>query len=382
VTSHAVVNAAGFVTTLGGAPLHPDAVEALVAASTRSYDVTALAEATGAELASLIGVPSVAVTAGAAAGLALAVAAATVGDNPAAADALPLTDGTLRVVAQATLGSSYERMVRLTGARVDRVGVPSRPGLGQTLPWQLDAALAAPAAAVVHTVTTDDAAIRLEEVCRIAHRRGVPVVVDAAAELPPPSALTRFVEQGADLVVFSGGKALRGPQASGLVLGRLDLVATVRRLQEDADVDPVLWQARTGADPWQQGIGRAMKVAPPTILALAAAARAFLVHDHDADADAFADWLSELSDSLAAGTLVAPRGRDGFYPSLVFDLGPELARTAWGALADHSPSVRASQADLASGVLRIRPEAVAHHERAVVADALQLALRSGLLASR
>ncbi|HTY73815.1 MAG TPA: aminotransferase class V-fold PLP-dependent enzyme [Actinomycetes bacterium] len=376
-----VVNAAGFVTGLGGATLHPAAIEALADASARHYDVTALAAATGDELARLIGVPGAAVTAGAAAGLTLAVGAAIVGDDPTLADAMPMQSERVRVVTQTTLSNAYERVVRLTGARIDHVGVPSRPGLGQTLPWQLDGALSEPAAAVLHTVASDDAAVSLEEVIRIAHRRGVPVVVDAAAELPPASALRTFVEQGADLVVFSGGKALRGPQASGLVLGRPDLVATVRRLQEDTDVDPVLWHETTGSDPWQQGIGRPMKVPPSTILALAAAVKAFLMHDHDADADAAADWLSGLRDALGVGRLVAPRGRDGFFPSLAFDLGPARARQAWRALADGLPSVRAAQAELGGGVLRIRPEAVAGSERDTVADALLRIRHSGLLDS-
>src|SRR5260370_961840 len=76
--------------------------------------------------------------------------------------------------------------------------------------------------------TVATGALSLSETVRIAHARGIPVVADAAAQLPPPENLWAFTQAGADLVIFSGGKALRGPQASGLVLGQETLIEAVR----------------------------------------------------------------------------------------------------------------------------------------------------------
>jgi L-seryl-tRNA(Ser) seleniumtransferase len=207
------------------------------------------------------------VVAGAAAGLVLAVAACIAGDDPAIAESLPVAGG-YRVVAQTALHNAYDRLVRLTGVEVTTVGYASRAGMGQTLPWQLDAALRQPAVAVLHTITSDTGALPIETVVEVAHEHAVPVVVDAAAELPPVTNLSRFLLAGADVVVFSGGKAIRGPQASGLLLGRADLVRSVRAQQDDTDADRELTLARTGRVLWQQGIGRAMKVSCETMLAL------------------------------------------------------------------------------------------------------------------
>jgi L-seryl-tRNA(Ser) seleniumtransferase len=367
-----VINAAGFVTSLGGGQVSPAVAGVIARASMRCYDVTELARAAGERIARLAGAPAAAVTAGAAAGLVLGVAACITGDDPARADALPVPPGAARVVCQLTQANAYERVVRLTGAQLHRCGLPTRPGLGQTQEWELEAALASPGVVcVLHTVIDDPGAIPLRRVCDMARVRGVPVVVDAAAQLPPTGNLTQFLGAGADLVVFSGGKALRGPQASGLVLGRPDLIAVIRRLQEDTDADPVVWAAHGRGALWQQGIGRAMKVGPETILGTEAALAEFLSRDHSAEAREQESWLSGLAGDLGSWTVIPAGGRAHFYPSLVRALTPAAARAGWHALAACTPSVRAAAAELAAGVLRIRPEAVRMTEREHVRAALE-----------
>jgi len=365
------VNAAGFVTGLGGGPVSPAVADVIARACMRCYDVTELAGAAGERMARLAGAPAAAVTAGAAAGLVVGVAACITGDDPARADALPVPPGAARVVCQLTQANSYERVVRLTGAELLRCGLPTRPGLGQTQAWELEAALASPGVVcVLHTVIDDPGAIPLRRVCEMAHARGIPVVVDAAAQLPPAGNLTRFLGAGADLVVFSGGKALRGPQASGLVLGRPDLISVIRRLQEDTDADSEVWAAQGRGALWQQGIGRAMKVGPETILGTEAALAEFLGRDHSAEAGEQESWLSSLAGGAGSWTVI-PGGRAHFYPSLARTLKPAAARGSWHALAAHVPSVRAVQSELMAGILRIRPEAVLMTEREHVRAALE-----------
>jgi len=280
--------------------------------------------------------------------------------------------GAARVVCQLTHANAYERVVRLTGAQLHRCGLPTRPGLGQTEAWELEAALASPGVVcVLHTVIDDPGAIPLRRVCEMAHSRAIPVVVDAAAQLPPAGNLTRFLGAGADLVVFSGGKALRGPQASGLVLGRPDLTSIIRRLQEDTDADSGVWTAQGRGALWQQGIGRAMKVGPETILGTEAALAEFLGRDHDAEAREQESWLNGLAGDLGSWTVIPAGGRAHFYPSLTRTLTPAGARAGWHALAACSPSVRAAASELKSGILRLRPEAVRMTEREHVRAALE-----------
>jgi L-seryl-tRNA(Ser) seleniumtransferase len=108
--------------------------------------------------------------------------------------------------------------------------------------------------------------VSLPEAAQIAHEKGVRIVVDAAAELPPMSNLTAFLHAGADLVIFSGGKGLRGPQASGLVLGKKELIEACR-----ANGNP------------NNGIGRPMKVGKEEIAGVVAAVERFASLDHEAE---------------------------------------------------------------------------------------------------
>jgi L-seryl-tRNA(Ser) seleniumtransferase len=378
-SSAPIVNAAGFVTTLGGAPLEPEVADLLAAASQRSWDVAAVAEATGARLAELCGAPAACVVAGTAAGLVLSVAAVLAGDDPGRAAALPRRPGAARVVVQTALHSSYDRVVRLTGVDIEPVGYASRPGLGRTLPWQIEEVLGPPTVAVLHTVADDPGAVPLADVTAMAHQHGVPVIVDAAAQLPPVENLSRFLEDGADLVIFSGGKALRGPQGTGLVLGRADLVSSIRVQQEDMDVDPVLYEVRTGRPVSQHGIGRAMKVGADAMLALTLAVERFVVRDHQAEADALMEWLTDLIEVLGVGELIPPGRADSFYPSAVVRLKPDLARRCAVELAAGTPSVMVSQSELNAGIVRIRPEALEHNGRDVVRN--RLVALAGLLAA-
>ena len=113
---------------------------------------------------------------------------------------------------------------------------------------------------------TSRRALPLEEVCRIAHQRGVPVIVDAASTLPPRANLHRYLDVGADMVLFSGGKGVRGPQGTGILCGRKDLIEAAAA---NASPNPFL--------------GRPMKVAKEEIVGLVTALELFVQEDEEAE---------------------------------------------------------------------------------------------------
>ena len=209
-----VISAAGFVTSLGGGTL-PEPVRAAVleaaSATWRPDDLQAwagevIAETTGAEAGW--------VTAGAAAGLTLAAAACIARKEPSAIDALPDPAGRpAEIIVQRGHRNAYDRTFRTAGARIVEVGYPLIEGVGLTYEWQIEAAFSERTVAVGHLALADDEGVPLRRLCELAAAHDVPVIVDAAAELPPAANLRRFVDEGAALVAFSGGKAIRGPRA-------------------------------------------------------------------------------------------------------------------------------------------------------------------------
>lgn len=369
-----VVNAAGFVTTLGGAPVEDAVLAAQSALGRVNVEVRALADWAGLQLAAATGAEAGWVTAGAAAGLALAAAACIAGSDPARARALPHGPNRPEIIVQRSLHNAYNHALELGGAHLVEVGYPSRPGLGRTYAWEIEAAIGEQTVAIAHAVMLDDGAIPLEAVVEIARRHGLPVIVDAAAELPPVTNLRAFVEAGADLVVFSGGKAIRGPQASGILAGRADLVASARLQQLDMDVDPVIWREQEGAEPPQHGIGRSMKVGKEEIVGLVIALERFQATDHDEQARELEDWLRAAAGSIKGATIRPGGTARGFYPRLVLPIGRERARAIYRALVASSPSVRVAQPGLEAGEIVICPEAIALTDRDHVVRSLTDAL--------
>ena len=215
------INAAANGTSIGGSIMLPEVVAAMREAGRSYVSIPELLERAGSRIAELTGVEACAITNGAAAGVAVSVAACMTGSSNARVHQLPETAGMKdEVIVQRMQINFYELMIRLAGARIVPVGLANR-----TYRWHLEAAFTPQTAAVVHfpaySPPTD---LPIDQVIELAHSRGVPVIVDAAAEFPPFSILSHYWKLGADLAIFSGGKGLRGPQSSGLILGRKDLV--------------------------------------------------------------------------------------------------------------------------------------------------------------
>jgi D-glucosaminate-6-phosphate ammonia-lyase len=363
-----VISAAGFVTSLGGGTLPPVVREAIAEAAAATWRPDDLQAWAGSVIAETTGAEAGWVTAGAAAGLTLSAAACIARTHPAAIDALPDTGSRpAEIIVQRGHRNAYDRAFRVAGARIVEVGYPWIEGVGLTYEWQLEAAFSENTVAVGHLALADDAGVPLRRVCELAAAHGVPVLVDAAAELPPAANLRRFVDEGAAAVAFSGGKAIRGPQGSGILAGRRELIESVRLQTLDMDVDVVAWAEREGTEPPHHGLGRSMKVGKEQIVGAAVALAEFARRDHDAEADEHARWLDSLRGSVA---LPAQVRRDlHFYPRLVVEAGPG-ARACAARLAAASPPIVVPHAPLARGELVVCPEAIVPDDRPLVEQAL------------
>lgn len=276
-----VLNADARLTRLGGSLMPAEVRRAMDDAAASYVDIVELHDAVGRRLAALTRNEAACVTTGAAAGLTLATLACMTGDDPAAIARTPDRSGLpSKVVYQRPHCIAYLPSIALAGATLVEIGVEP-----EVHPAELELAIDDDTAAVLFVAGAhlSEGALPLEEVVAIAHARDVPVIVDAAAQLPPPENLWRYTCDGnADLAIFSGGKDLRGPQASGLVVGRPDLIAAIR---QHGSPNPRL--------------GRSMKVGKEEMAGLLAAVERYLAEDHDARIRGFeadvAGWVAAFS---------------------------------------------------------------------------------------
>jgi L-seryl-tRNA(Ser) seleniumtransferase len=302
-----LINAAGTQTRYGGVPLPREVVQAMADASTVCVRMEELQEAAGRVIAEVTGAEAGYVTSGAAAGLTLAAAACLAGPDVARMDRLPDTTGMANeIIVQRAHRNAYDHAVRAAGARFVEVGYLGYPGAGGTHPWQVEAAITEWTVALYWATIDARGVVPLEEMCRIAHKHELPVIVDAAAALPPPENLRRFIAAGADLVSFSGGKAIMGPQATGILCGRRDLIASVLLQNQDMDVHPEVWTYRSRyletellPGPPHQGVGRSFKVGKEEIAGLVTALMRYVQRDHAADRAHWNEVVQAVLDGIA-----------------------------------------------------------------------------------
>jgi L-seryl-tRNA(Ser) seleniumtransferase len=304
-----IINAAGAVTRLGGAPMPPAVLEAFHAAAGESVPLDQLQGAASRAIADATGAEAGLVTAGAAAALTLGAAAILTGFDLGRMERLPRCDGfPHEFVVAREQRNGYDHAVRAAGARLVEIGfneVVAGAGVRRTEGWEYEAAFGAMTAGVLY-VHDPQARPPLAEVAARAHRRGLPVLVDAAGELPPRANLRDLVAAGADLVCFSGGKAIRGPQATGILCGRRDLVGAAAVQMLDMDDHFALWEPpphlidKTKLDGLpRHGIGRALKVSKEQIAALLTALRLFTTGAYDAELADHRRRLGQIAEALA-----------------------------------------------------------------------------------
>ena len=270
-----VINGQGTYTSLGGSLMAPEVLQAMAEAAGSFVSIDELQDKVGQRIAERIGVPAAMVTAGAASAITVATVACMTRDDPGAFSRLPDTLGLKNeVMIQKAHHCGYEPQMTITGARL--VWVESLAELKQAI---------TPRTAMMFFLNRYEplGAIKRDEWVKVGRAHQVPLFNDAAADVPPVHRLSQYIKEGFDLVAFSGGKALRGPQSSGLLLGRADLIAAGR-----AAISP------------HMGIGRGMKVGKEEIVGLWAAIERFLKLDHAAEWQTWDTRATEMIEILKA----------------------------------------------------------------------------------
>jgi len=260
--------------------MRPETVAAMQEASQAFVNIDELNEAAGTTIARMLGAEAAFMTGGAAAGLVLQAAACMTGDDPANVARLPDTTGMKNeFIIQRSHRFMYDQAFRVAGGVLVEIGIGRR-----TVPYELEGAINEKTAGVIYLVspfTSPPGILHFEEVCQIAHRHGVPVVVDAASMLPPRENLFKYLRMGADLVNFSGGKGIRGPQSTGILAGRQDLIRA----------------AVLNSSP-NQGVGRAAKTSKEEIVGLVTALELFLAEDEEAEMNRYREVCTSIVDAM------------------------------------------------------------------------------------
>lgn len=335
-----VINAAATLTRLGGSLLAPPVLDAMRAAAGSFVDIVELQEAVGARLAELTGNEAGYVSSGAWAATTQVVAGCMAGTDPERVATLPATDGLERteVVVYPAQRFGYEDAVRVAGATI--------------------AAEVGPRTACVLWFAGERFAPGAPTLPEVVATAGVPVIVDAAAQVPPISTLWRYTtELGADAVIISGGKGLRGPQSTGLVLGRRALIEGCR--------------AHASPNP---SVGRGMKVGKEELLGVLAAVEWSLTQDEPATIAGYEAMVDTFVAALPGAVRGFPSEAGQPHASAVVHVGPrrdEIVKALW----DGDPRIAVGTE--ADEVITLNPQTLVPGEELVIIDALRAALEDG-----
>jgi L-seryl-tRNA(Ser) seleniumtransferase len=385
-----VINAKGPATRLSGGLMRLEVSAAMAEASRHCVDIAELQAAASARISAVTGAEAGYVASGAAACLLLATAACVTGLDIAAMARLPDTAGLKNeVIMVRSQRNFYDHAVRTAGVRIVEVGLPDRyagAGVRDAEPWEIEAAITGNTAAIFY-VADSKSKPQLTDVVKVAHAAGIPVIVDAAAQLPPQSNLKRFIAEGADLVAYSGGKAIGGPQASGILCGRRELVMAAALQHLDLDIwweqwDPpsaLVDKSRLKGTP-QHGIGRPCKAGKEEIVGLLTALDLFVA---EGDAARHRRWLTELhalKDTIGPlqqmTVSIEGENETGAVPQLILDFGIAKGRATvlLLALQRGSPSIHADPSRIDQNCLLFNPMCLGVGEAVLVGKHLKTLL--------
>lgn len=351
-----VINAAATLTKLGGSVMPPEVVVAMSEGAKSHLDLMALQRAVGARIAELTHNEAAYISSGAAGGIVMAVASVLAGTNPEKIANFPTLTGfdKTEIIVHRSQRNGYDYAARQTGAIFVEIS-----GTVESL----EAAISERIGGVLWFAGTHFAhdALPIETVIEVAYVHRIPVIVDAAAQIPAMSNLWHFTRDlGADLAIFSGGKGLRGPQSSGLVLGRPELIEGCY-----ANGSP------------NTSIGRPLKVGKEELFGILAAVEWSLAQDEEATLARYENivqfWISGLSELPG---VTVERG----YPSeagqphgraiVTLDETAKMnAPSSIQVLWDNDPCIAAST--FGTGSIALNPQSIKDGEEVAIVDAIR-----------
>jgi uncharacterized pyridoxal phosphate-dependent enzyme len=283
-----VINCEGTMTMLGGSLPHPQLEAVMFMAGKHFVSIPDLEVAAGNRIAQMLKLPegyTALVTSGAAAAIQSGLAGILTGDNEALIRQIPdLTGMKSEVIIQKTHRNPFDHQLRTTGVKL--VEIETREQLRRAVSDRT---------AMMHfsNFANESGQIKVDEWVKLAKEYKIPCMNDAAADTPPVSHLWDYANMGYDLITFSGGKAIRGPQCAGMLLGRKDLVA----------------YALLNNSPHEDTIGRSQKVGKEEIIGMVKALELFLAEDHDALAK---EWQARLQ-GISQQITKVPGVRTSFF---------------------------------------------------------------------
>ncbi|MFN6336777.1 MAG: aminotransferase class V-fold PLP-dependent enzyme [Sphingobacteriales bacterium] len=266
------INAAGTYTGMTATLMRPEALAAIRQSAEKFCMLDEVQDKVGIKIAEICRAEAAVVTSGAFAGLTLGMAGILTGMDPAKVRALPKLEGTgikTEVICQKGHAIGYNQAITNTGAKIVVVETAE----------DVERAINKNTAAMHYLhINTDNGKIKHEEWIALANKHGIPATIDIAADVPPVENLWRYNEMGFSVVVISGGKALRGPQSAGILMGKKDIIAA----------------ARLSMPPRGETIGRGMKVNKEEILGMYVALQEFVSIDHDAEYKMFQERIDRI----------------------------------------------------------------------------------------
>jgi len=348
-----VINAAATMTFLSGSLMMPEVIEAINATAHDFADMYDLQDKVGAKMAEMLHCEAAMVTSGAACALVLGTAATITGTDAEKRKQLPNLPGPRpEVIMQKSHRYVFDQAITTTGAKIIEVEGPEE--MDQAINKNTVMALFFNAAVSWYGI---EDSIEHEPFVAICKRHKIPSFIDAAADVPPVENLFKYQKMGFDLVTFSGGKMIRGPQSAGLLFGRKDLIEA----------------AKLNNSPHEAPIGRPMKVNKEEMFGMYAALKSYLERDHKKE---WQDWLDRADRILShirtvpsvKGEIHVPKGPANVVPSLHVTWDQNQVKITpkevYEALKSGTPSIVCSEGQndgeelLSVGVVLLRPEQV------------------------
>ena len=321
-----VINGQGTMTVLGGSLPRPEVEEVMALGGKHFVSINELEVAAGKRIAEMLKLPegyTALVTAGAAAAMQSGLAGILTGDNPKFIEQIPdLTGMRSEVIIQKTHRNPFDHQLRNTGAKL--IEVETVEDVRRAIN---------PRTAMMHfsNFANDEGQIKVEGWVKLAHEHNIPAFIDAAADTPPVSHLWDYAVMGYDLIAFSGGKAIRGPQCAGLLIGKKDLVS----------------YALMNNSPNEDTIGRSQKVGKEEIVGMVKAVELYLKDDHEALNKEWQDRLEYISAQItkipSVTTSFPPPAIANHVPHMIIKWDdkriPMSPRDVAKALRDGKPSI-------------------------------------------